>query len=115
MKFKEETFPLPLTYKADLALKLLPNAVLTLEVRKEQDTDDLSYHAGAEIYLFNTLALRAGYNSKIADTELGKTTSLTNGLTVGAGLKLGKLNLDYAFVPYGEIGDTHRMSLGVRF
>jgi len=115
MKFKEEAFSLPLTYKAGLALKLLPDAILALEVRKEQDTDGLSYHAGAEVYLFNTLALRAGYNSKIADTELGETTSLSNGLTVGAGLKLGKLNLDYAFVPYGELGNTQRISLGIKF
>ena len=37
------------------------------------------------------------------------------GITAGIGLKMGKTSIDYAYVPYGDLGDTHRISLGMRF
>ncbi len=76
IKFKEKAFPLPLTYKVGIAIKVLKNIILTLEGKKEKDAD-ISYHFGVESYLFNLLALRAGYNSKIAQTELGEFSSLS--------------------------------------
>ncbi len=114
IKFKEKTFPLPLTYKVGIAIKVLKNTILTLEGKKEKDAD-ISYHLGVESYLFNLLALRAGYNSKIAQTELGEFSSLFKGLTVGLGLKINNLQLDYAYIPYGDLGDTQRISLGIKF
>jgi len=38
-----------------------------------------------------------------------------SGLSVGAGIVWGSAKLDYAFVPYGDLGNTHRISLGYRF
>ncbi len=114
VKFKEKAFPLPLTYKVGIAIKVLQNTILTLEGKKGKDTD-ISYHLGIESRFFNLLALRAGYNSKIAQTELGEFSSLSKGLCAGLGLKINNLQLDYAYVPYGELGDTHRISLGIKF
>jgi hypothetical protein len=36
-------------------------------------------------------------------------------LGVGAGVKFERLGLDYAFVPFGDLGDTHRVTLGFMF
>jgi long-subunit fatty acid transport protein len=61
---------------------------------------------GAEYLLTTNLALRLGYNSK---------NKLDSGWTFGAGFKLNTLQIDYAFVPYGELDNTHRVSLTKRF
>ncbi len=58
-------------------------------------------HAGLEYNFQNLFAIRAGYN------ELGN-------LTLGAGVKLPKLNIDYSFVKFDNVealGNTHRISL----
>jgi len=55
--------------------------------------------------------LRAGYDLQLQNTGL---TGL-QGLTAGAGLFLEPLRLDYAFVPYGDLGSTHLLTLGYSF
>ncbi|HET9869258.1 MAG TPA: hypothetical protein VFR02_01995, partial [bacterium] len=37
------------------------------------------------------------------------------GLTAGAGADLGDLQLDYAYAPYGDLGSSHRFTVGYRF
>ncbi|MEK7744548.1 MAG: hypothetical protein AAB578_09205, partial [Elusimicrobiota bacterium] len=37
------------------------------------------------------------------------------GITAGVGWVLGDLDLDYAFVPYGDLGISHRISVSWRF
>lgn len=60
---------------------------------------------GAEYWLFNTLALRGGY-------QFGYDLS---SLTAGAGFRWSGLGLDYAFVPYNTVGNAHRISLSYLF
>ncbi len=58
-------------------------------------------HAGLEFDYKNTVALRVGYSD-------------VRQLTVGAGLHLRKLDIDYSFARMGkenDLGDTHRISL----
>jgi hypothetical protein len=58
-------------------------------------------HAGAEYTFQNLFSIRAGYN------DIGN-------LTLGAGVKLPKINIDYSFVKFDgdeDLGNTHRISL----
>ncbi len=58
-------------------------------------------HMGLEFDYKNTVALRIGYND-------------VKQLTLGAGLHLRKLDIDYSFARFDEendLGDTHRISL----
>jgi len=58
-------------------------------------------HAGIEYDFRNLVAIRAGYND-------------VKQLTLGAGVHLPKLDVDYSFVKFdaqGELGNTHRISL----
>jgi len=60
-------------------------------------------HAGMEYSVRELFALRVGYN------DLGN-------LTLGAGIHLPKLNLDYSFAQFdgtGQLGNTHRISLQI--
>jgi hypothetical protein len=58
-------------------------------------------HMGLEFDYQNTVALRIGYSD-------------VKQLTLGAGLQLRKLDIDYSFARFGkenDLGDTHRISL----
>jgi len=71
---------------------------------------DRSIQAGAETYIFSCLALRAGYVINATGLE-----GLT-GLTAGLGVKIDKsLTFDYGYIPYGELGESHRLSLTYKF
>jgi len=66
---------------------------------------------GGENTLFHFLALSAGYQANLTDQGLGGLT----GLTGGVGITARDFTLNYAFVPYGSLGDTHRLSLTYQF
>jgi len=96
--------PLPLTFKVGATSKS-KTLNFALDVAKPQD-NDVYYCLGAEWWVGRTLALRAGYKT---NQDIG------SGLTAGLGFKAGKVQLDYAYVPYGDLGSTHRISLGMKF
>ncbi len=95
--------PLPLTFKLGAASKL-KNVVLALDIAKPQD-NEVYYCLGAEWWLRNVLALRAGYKT---NQDVGE------GWSAGLGFKFSRSDLDYAYVPYGDLGITHRISLRIR-
>lgn len=68
-------------------------------------------NAGTEYWLAKPLALRAGYRFGQGPEHLGGSS----GLSVGVGFRLTQFTLDYAFLPSGDLGDTHRMTFGARF
>ncbi len=78
--------------------------------------DSLQVNLGAEYLIMGILAPRVGYKITAEENRLG---SGIVGLTVGLGLchtfnDFG-LGLDYAYVPYGDLGDTHRIALSIEF
>lgn len=54
--------------------------------------------------------IRAGYNQNQGRDVDGTLV----GMTAGAGLDLGKFRFDYAWVPFGDLGTTNRISLAFR-
>ncbi len=63
----------------------------------------IDLHAGVEFLYKNIIALRAGYND-------------VKQLTLGLGLRVYRLNLDYAFAKFNsenDLGNTHRISLKI--
>lgn len=67
---------------------------------------------GGEYRFISQLALRGGYQFNYPNDEL---TGMTN-FTVGVGINLIKqLELDYAFVPVGDLGAAHRISVVFKF
>ncbi|MDD5259959.1 MAG: hypothetical protein PHD29_08320, partial [bacterium] len=80
-------------------------------------TSDINYYdstttigVGMEYKVLKALVLDLGYKA-------GKDNKLEGlaGLSAGLGFNINKINLSYAWVPYGELSDTHRISLGVKF
>lgn len=56
------------------------------------------------------IAARIGYKTATI-SDLGALS----GLSAGMGLGWRAYGMDYAWVPYGDLGNTHRISLNVRF
>jgi len=106
IEFIEEGDPLPLTFKIGTAYqfdKMPLLASFDLYTIKEEDPE---YHLGVQYTLQEMVNLRLGYNSN---------DDLDNGITYGIGLKQENFAVDYAFVPKGELGDSHRFSLNLNF
>lgn len=105
--------PLPLTTRLGAAyrlrgLPLLAAADIESLWLEKRHTLDL----GAEVRAAEALALRAGYRVGQSRDELG---SGLVGFSAGLGLRFEGIALDYAFVPFGDLGNTHRLTLSTRF
>ncbi|MYA98340.1 PorV/PorQ family protein [Candidatus Poribacteria bacterium] len=109
--FIEAAFGLPVTFRLGAAYKLWDEAiVLTTDVIRPAD-NDISVAVGAGYTIGNILQLRAGYNYQIGGNDLGAIS----GLRGGFGLKVLRFQVDYALVPFGVLGLTHRFSLVANF
>ena len=70
------------------------------------------FTAGAELGLLGPVTVRGGYLSAGASPGgLGQGT----GASAGVGLALGRLRVDYAFSPAGELGGAQRLALAFRW
>ncbi|TET64737.1 PorV/PorQ family protein [Candidatus Aerophobetes bacterium] len=96
--------PLPLIFKVGAASKT-KTLTVALDIAKPQD-NEIYYCLGVEWWLRDVLALRVGYKT---NQDVGQR------VTAGIGYTFGRIRLDYAYVPYGDLGDTHRISLGMEF
>jgi len=65
---------------------------------------DIHLRGGAEVPIGSSFALRGGYNGGF-DAGMG--------LSAGAGFSWNCYQLDYAYFPYGDLGEIHRMSISV--
>ncbi|MEW6201572.1 MAG: PorV/PorQ family protein [bacterium] len=106
IKIGTESDPLPLTLRVGGAYKLLEYPLLLAgDVYFIRDSDP-EFHFGAEYKLVDIVSLRLGYDS---------SAELDNGITFGVGFAQEGVALDYAFVPMGDFGDSHRFSISMNF
>lgn len=111
IKFREVSDPLPLNLKLGLSYKAVQG--LTINGELDEYLSDNKFYAGvgAEYWIVKQLALRGGYRFGYHKESLGQNVGISGGL----GFRIWNLGIDYAFVPFGELGDTHRISFGVQF
>jgi hypothetical protein len=67
--------------------------------------------AGLESNLYPVLTARLGYEARLGSTLLEGFS----GATFGLGFSLGPADIDYAFLPFGDLGSGQRLSLKWRF
>jgi hypothetical protein len=77
--------------------------ILAGELRKEGD--DTKFDGGVEYSLLDFLRLRAGI----------RTAEDFGGPTFGAGISLGAISFDYAFLGYGDLGNIHKAGVSIYF
>lgn len=108
LKYETESEDLPTNIRAGAAYRFTRTLLLATELVFPKGNN--SYLSGGTEWTLaesktSAVLLRAGFN--------GRRNKDLNGAGVsgGMGIKLGNWRLDYAFVPYGELGDTHQISI----
>ena len=111
MKLGSVSFPLPLILRAGAAWNYQDKLRISADGVKAGESDtalavgaegELAVNPGESFYA------RAGYRT-------GRSRYAGPGLSAGVGLKNGGLRADYAFTPYGELGDSHRLTIALSF
>ncbi|MDD5627856.1 MAG: PorV/PorQ family protein [Elusimicrobia bacterium] len=114
LKFIQESDPLPLQVAVSQSLRPTRNISLSLDLVAPRD--NRIYPAfGAEFRSAVgpnlSAAARLGYEGR----TMGSDLSSLSGLGLGVGLGVARFSLDYAWMPYGLLGDAHRFTLSCRF
>lgn len=112
LEFVKEKASLPQTVSIGAARRFGNDKFLVaLDLSKAKD-NDLTYHGGLEYNVTNFSALRAGYQITPSNTlDVDGLTAFSGGV----GLHFGLFTFDYAFIPFGDLGNTHRLSLSLSF
>jgi len=114
----EEYFRMPINFKLGLGYSPVSDILITLDYNQLLEQAG-KIALGVEYIFEKILALRAGYiyQEKIDNAELysGFGTNAIAGMSAGLGINYLNFSLDYAFVPYGFLGSTHRISMTYTF
>lgn len=106
IKLASETFGLPQNLIVGGSY-IFKNGLVALDLNKVLDTN-IDVRLGGEYRFANLLSLRTGFvYNQSENTGLG--------ITAGLGLKFEGYQIDYGFVPFGDLGLTHRISLSLKF
>lgn len=107
-----ETDPLPTTVTVGAAATPAKGLTVDLDVGKARDADAfvaLGAEASHSLSEGVSGAFRAGYTSSRRDN------GGLSGVTAGGGLAFQKASFDFAWIPFGSLGDAFRFSLLVKF
>ena len=114
LKFQDQRNDLPLRLAAGAAYKLGGGHAAAAELVNGPRGAGTDASFGGEYQAFKSLFVRAGYTTQTAITG-GSGFDAARGLTMGLGLRNEKWSLDYAVLPSGELGRSHRFSFGARW
>ena len=108
-KFSNQEEGLPLTIRAGLAKtrQFTPMVSLTTLLDLEKPSkEDWEVRLGMEAQALQMVFGRIGWSTR---NDAG------SGVTGGVGFQIKTFRLDYAFAPFGPLGDAHRFSVAVKF
>lgn len=116
MRFQSERFPSPLTLAAGLAYRLPAGLALAVDVQHKPYEGKTALGIGTEYAVLSALSVRAGYSGLGARSE-GSSSALSGvqGLGAGLGIRISRYQFDYAFTPFGELGNAQGVSLNARW
>ncbi len=112
MKFDKETESLPLLFKIGASYFVINDWLVSLDLNFPNDNEvyvNFGTQYNIEIAENLNFDLRAGYEGR------NKDIPGFNWINLGFGLEYLDYVFDYAFVPYGDIGMTHRFSFSIKF
>lgn len=111
LRFDRESVPLPLTFKVGASINPFKNLMFATDMIMPKN-NSAYFNIGAEISSQTNeqtrFAVRGGVNTLRMKDKVG-------GANFGLGMVLKFFSIDYAFVPMGDLGTTHRISLTFDF
>jgi len=111
MKFKSESDPLPATLRTSAAFQAGKNLELAAQLDESLLEEKLYASVGAEQWVRGAFALRGGYRFGYDTGRLGAEA----GVSLGFGIQVQGLGIDYAFLPFGDLGQSHRFGFWISF
>lgn len=114
LKFDNERNDLPLRLAVGVAYKLAGGHAVAAEAVNGPRGAGTDASFGGECQVVKNIYLRAGYTTRSAVTG-GSGFDAARGMTLGLGFRNEKWSLDYAVLPSGELGRSHRFSLAARW
>ena len=117
LKYKDEKFQLPLTFKIGVSIdafdfvdldKNMHSLLIAVDASHPRDyREQLSF--GAEYLFMNTFAIRGGYTFPTDEQEF----------SAGVGIKQSisdfKFGIDYSYTPFGIFDNVHRFSINLAY
>lgn len=108
ISFNDLDEPLPVTIRGGASQTLVPmEGIASLSAAVDlvkPRFEDLYVGTGFELEIYDMLAVRIGY--------CGQESRPGSGLTLGGGFTVREtLTIDYAWTPYGDLGDFHHISI----
>jgi hypothetical protein len=113
LTFRDQRDPLPLNIRVGQSLRPHPNWLLTSDIVFPRDNDWYAAF-GSEVTFSRSdmeLALRGGWNGRTNSGDLDGFSAIS----FGSGISFHQFGLDYAWLPFGILGNTHRLTLAYRF
>lgn len=117
LKYKRETFQLPLTFRIGLSMdamdlinvdKSMHSLLVSVDASHPRDYSEQIF-MGAEYTFINTFSIRAGFVSPSDENHFTAGFGVKRNI---AGLNLG---IDYAYQPFGIFNDVHRFTFSFSF
>ncbi|NPV14491.1 PorV/PorQ family protein [candidate division WOR-3 bacterium] len=117
IKYGSERFALPLGVRTGVSYRVNRERSWLNGLRVLFDANAArggfpDFHFGMEYPLYEILFCRIGYRLGPQDY---RSLSPWAGFTAGVGVARERWALDYAYVPYGELGATHRLTIRTGF
>lgn len=106
LKFAEERNPLPRLLRVGAAYQTFGGSSLISLAATSEPGSSSSLGGGVEYNYTEALSLRAGYTGAISGAMAGQSS-----LSLGLGLRLGGISVDYAYRPSTTLDDTHQITL----
>ncbi len=107
---RQSYYPLPLTGRVGAAYRVKPlRATLAMDASVVRD-DFPIFAWGGEVGITENIFWRAGYRYRWYGNPLGALS----GFRTGLGFVYKGFSIDYAVAPFGELGNSHRISLAWR-
>ncbi|MCB4792414.1 MAG: PorV/PorQ family protein [Elusimicrobia bacterium] len=113
LKYVQDNSPLPLTLRAGVSFKQLNKKLLLVSDLNFPVDNEINAHLGAE-YKQNFGAFdlfpRVGFK-----TNTVRSRDVLSGVSGGFGISYNDISVNYAWVPYWELGATQRVDIGFKF
>lgn len=109
-KFADAAVKLPYTFRGGISGQPFSQWLLAADYVKRIDTEG-ELDIGAEVTPKKFFSIRLGYRYALTRNDYGGFADFSAGI----GLRHKTISLDYAFIPLGDLGTTHRISIGWRF
>jgi len=118
-----QSFSLPTVFKLGVAMEAIENedSKLTTSIQLNHPNDNSeNFRLGLEYAYRNTLFLRGGVKRTIGQKLFGEDETSPEDFSLGAGFSvelegISRVNADYAFARYSELGSVHRFSVAFTY